>query len=225
MIGKLLHGLGWLAVHTCVATVIAAAILGVYFSRAWKLNREKLVQMLAVAQGVDLAAVGQQARPDQEEPSTEQVSYRQILEARAEKTRNLELREQSLSAAVAQAQVQQHKLAEEEKQLRGLHDGFQSDLLAMEKSATASGREDARRTLEAIKAKQAKLLLAQMLDQKEIDDVVVLLSGMTEGKRAKIIAEFKTPAEVDQIGEVLRRIRQGAPTVNKAENTEKKLER
>ena len=64
-----------------------------------------------------------------------------------------------------------------------------------------------------------------MLDQKEIDDVVVLLSGMTEGKRAKIIAEFKTPAEVDQIGEVLRRIRQGAPAVNKAENTEKKLKR
>ena len=63
MIGKLLHGLGWLAVQTCVATVIAAAILGVYFSRAWKLNREKLVQMLAVAQGVDLAAVGQQAGP------------------------------------------------------------------------------------------------------------------------------------------------------------------
>ena len=55
-----------------------------------------------------------------------------------------------------------------------------------------------------------------MLDQKEVDDVVALLSGMTEGKRAKIIAEFKTPAEIDEIGDVLRRIRQGAPAANVA---------
>ena len=75
MIGKLLGALSALLVYFCVATVIAAAILAVYFSRAWHLNREKLIQMLAVAQGVDLAALGQKAREDQEEPSTEQVSY------------------------------------------------------------------------------------------------------------------------------------------------------
>ena len=104
-----------------------------------------------------------------------------------------------------------------------MREGFQGDLASLEKGAVASGRDDARRTLEALKPKQAKVLLAQMLDQKELDDVVTLLSGMTEGKRAKIIAEFKTQAEIDEIGEVLRRIRQGAPAANVAESNEKKM--
>ena len=68
----------------------------------------------------------------------------------------------------------------------------------MEKGAAATGREDARRTLETLKPKQAKELIAQMLEGKEIDEVVMLLAGMPEGKRAKIIAEFKTPAETEQ---------------------------
>ncbi len=223
MIGKLLRALGALLVYFCVATVIAAVILAAYFSHAWQLNREKLIQMLAIAQGVDLAAIGQKSREDQEEPSTEQVSYRQILEERAVKTRNLELREQSLHGAVAMAQAQARTLAEEKKRLLALREGFQGDLASLEKGAVANGRDDARRTLEALKPKQAKVLLAQMLDQKELDDVVTLLSGMTEGKRAKIIAEFKTQAEVDEIGDVLRRIRQGAPAANVAESNEKKM--
>ena len=209
--------------YFCVATVIAAAILAAYFSRAWKLNREKLVQMLAVAQGVDLAAVGQQARPDQEEPSRSRFPTARSWRQRAVKTRNLELREQSLHGAVATAVAQQHTLAEEKKRLQGLREGFEHDLLSLKTGAAAEGREDARHTLEALKPKQAKVLLVQMLDQKEVDDVVALLSGMTEGKRAKIMAEFKTSAEVDEIGDVLRRIRQGAPAANVPENTEKKM--
>ncbi len=97
-------------------------------------------------------------------------------------------------------------------------------MLATTRSAVANGREDVRRTLEAIKPKQAKVLLAQMLDQKELDEVVALLDGMTENKRAKIIAEFKTPAEVEQLGEVLRRIRQGAPAATVAEKIGKSME-
>jgi flagellar motility protein MotE (MotC chaperone) len=223
MIGKVLHALGALLLYFCVATVIAGLILTVYFSRAWQLNREKLIQMLAIAQGVDLAALGPKSREDHEEPSSEQVSYRQVLEERAVKTRDLELREQSLHGAVAAAQAQARTLADEKKRLQGLREGFQRELLALEQGAGADGRRDARLTLEALKPKQAKVLLRQMLDQKEVDDVVALLSGMAEGKRAKIIAEFKTDSEAEEIGDVLRRIRQGAPAANIPENTEKKL--
>ena len=62
-----------------------------------------------------------------------------------------------------------------------------------------------------------------MLAQKELDEVVALLDGMTENKRAKIIAEFKADTEAEQIGEVLRRIRQGAPAATVAEKIEKKI--
>jgi hypothetical protein len=224
MIARLLSLFTTLVASLSVATVIAAGILGAYYTRAWQLNREKLLVMLAVAQGAELEALVQGSRAGTEEASTEQPSYAQILEARAAKTRNLELREQALRSGLQQLQTEERKLAEGRKQLQQLRESFQGELLAMEKGATATGREDARRTLETIKPKQAKELVAHMLEGKEIDEVVLLLAGMPEGKRAKIIAEFKTPAEIDEVGEVLRRIRQGLPAAGMADNTQRQLE-
>jgi hypothetical protein len=56
-----------------------------------------------------------------------------------------------------------------------------------------------------------------------MDEAVVLLAGMTESRRAKIAAEFKSPNEVEQLGELLRRIRQGTPLAGMAESTEKQM--
>ncbi len=139
------------------------------------------------------------------------------------KTRNLELREQSLRSALERVGSERRKLAEEKTRLAKLHEGFKSDLAALEKARSASGREDARHTLEAIKPKQAKELLVQMLEHNEMDEVAVLLEGMTESKRAKIIAEFKSPGEVDTLGEVLRRIRLGEPAARVAKTAEQKM--
>jgi len=224
MIARLLSLLTTLVASVSVATVIAAGILGTYYTRAWQLDREKLLVMLAVAQGADLEALVRDGRAATEAPSTEQPSYEQILEARAAKTRNLELREQALRSGLAQLQTEERKLAEGRKQFQQLRESFQGELAAVEKGATAAGREDARRTLETLKPKQAKELVAQMLESKELDDVVLLLEGMAEAKRAKIIAEFKTPSELDQVGEVLRRIRQGLPAAGVADNTQRQLE-
>jgi hypothetical protein len=224
MIARSLHVLGTIVACICVATVIAAAILGIYYTRTWQLDREKLVRMLAVAEGADLEAIVEAARGQKEAPSTEQPSYEQILEARAAKTRNLELREQALRSGLAQFQTAQRKLADDRKQFQQLRESFQGELLAMEKGAVATGREEARRTLETLKPKQAKELVVQMIERKELDEVVVLLAGMTETKRGKIIAEFKTPEDLQQVGEVLRRIRQGLPNTGVAENTQRQLQ-
>jgi flagellar motility protein MotE (MotC chaperone) len=224
MIGKLLRGLISLVIYLCVATVLAEGILLVWYARAWQVDRDRLVRMFAAAQGVDLETVKEQAAAERPEPSTEQPSYDQVLEARAVKARNLELREQALRGSLGQLQSEQRKLADEKKRVQQLREGFQNELLAMQKGATATGREDVRRTLETLKPKQAKELLALMLKKKELDEVVTLMSGMTDAKRAKIIAEFKAPEEAEQLSEVLRRIREGLPNAAMAENTQKQLE-
>jgi hypothetical protein len=51
-----------------------------------------------------------------------------------------------------------------------------------------------------------------------------MLMSMTDSKRAKIIAEFKTPAEMDQIGEVLNRIRQGQPAAGAVGDAGRKIQ-
>jgi hypothetical protein len=224
MIARVLQILTTVVVYSCLATVIAAGILATYYTRTWQLNRTKLVEMLAIAEGADLEAIVDAARAPRENPSTEQPSYQEILETRAAKTRNLELREQALRSSLQQLQSEQRKLSDERKQFQQLRESFQGELLAMEKGAVAAGRDEARRTLETLKPKQAKELFARMLQGKELDEAVLILSAMPEAKRAKIIAEFKAPEEVEQIGELLRRLRQGLPTSNMAENTQRQLE-
>ena len=146
MIGKLLRGLSWLLVYTCLATVISEFLLTAYFGRAWGLDRTKLVQMLAIAQGVDLAALREQAHGNREEPSSEQASYSQVLEARAMKSRNLELREQALRSGMLLVQSEQRQLVEAKKQFQTVQEKFAHEVAALEKGAVAAGRDDARRT-------------------------------------------------------------------------------
>ena len=94
----------------------------------------------------------------------------------------------------------------------------------MREGSVASGKDEVRNTLENLKPKQAKALILEMLNKKEIDDVVTLLSPMPDAKRAKIFGEFKTDEEMEQLSEVLRRIRIGSPTANVPENTRQQLE-
>lgn len=211
MIGRLLHTLVIAIACLSVGTVLSAAGMGSYLAVKWDLNREKLVKILAVAQGVDLAAAKAQPAPAQPEDSPEQGSYDQMLEARAAKFRNLELREQALRGGVEQLRRDEARVIEEKAITAKARQSLEAQLADIEKQATEAGWEQNRNSLQAIKPKQAKELLLQMLARKEMDDVVALLAPMNDSKRAKIIAEFKTPEEIEKIGEVLRIIRHGEP--------------
>ncbi len=108
--------------------------------------------------------------------------------------------------------------------MQSVRDDLQATLERLSAGASAAGAENVLQTLQTLKPKQAKELLAQRLDKGDIDVVVKLLANMSDGKRAKIIAEFKNKTEMEQIGEVLDRIRQGQPTTEMVEETEKKLQ-
>ena len=54
MIAKLLGGMFNLAVYFSAATMIATIIMLCHFWSAWNMDRGRLVQMLAIAQGLDL---------------------------------------------------------------------------------------------------------------------------------------------------------------------------
>jgi hypothetical protein len=105
-----------------------------------------------------------------------------------------------------------------------VYDNFDAKLAALNGDAMSAGVDEVRRTLETVKPKQAKQFIVEMLDRKEIDDVVTLLSGMADAKRAKIIGEFKTPGDLDKISEVLRRIREGEPSSSLSDTARKQLD-
>ncbi len=223
MIGRLLQAVARIFVYTCVATVLALAILLGYAAARWDLDRDKLVRMLAVAYSIDLEAMRSQVTEKELPPTSEQVSYDQILAARAVQAQHLALRELALQQALGQLQFETQQLAERAEKYRKLKETFETELAALQAQSQSSGIEDNLAKLEALKPDQAKQLLVEMLEKNEIDDVVILLKGMSASKAARIIGEFKTPEEIEQIAEVLRRIRQGEPAAGLAASTAEQL--
>ena len=224
MIKRLLGAVGTMFVYACVGTIISQAIILTYLISTWKIDNQRWLSVMAAAQGIQPAEGAVTQTKGAEEKAAEQPSLDQILETRALKYRNLELREQELKNSLFQFQLEQTKLADDKKSYKQLRDEFDAQLLSMREGSVASGKDEVRNTLENLKPKQAKALILEMLNKKEIDDVVTLLSPMPDAKRAKIFGEFKTDEEMENLSEVLRRIRVGSPTANVPENTRKQLE-
>ncbi|OHB84492.1 MAG: hypothetical protein A2V98_19070 [Planctomycetes bacterium RBG_16_64_12] len=201
----------------CVATLLAQGIIVGSLWMRWQLDGEKILQMLAIAQGVDLFAAEREALDDREEVPPEEPSYQDWIERRATMFRDLELRDLAMENALAQLSVEQGQLAEDRKALRQVQEAFEAQLAASKQEAQTEGMQTLGGILESLKPKQAKEQIIQMLASEEIDKVVILLSAMTESKRAKILAEFKTPEEVEKVGEILRRITEGEPVSSVAD--------
>jgi len=223
MIGKLLGMLVSLVAATCVATVIAAAVLIAFYAHSWKVDRERFVQAMAILQGKNPESL-LPPPPPKKEHDAEQPAYEQFLTVQGLKARDLEQREMTMRANIRQFQEELDKIAAERKRVQSVRDDLQAKLDELSTGESAKGTDNVLQTLQTLKPKQAKELLSQRLEKGDIDVVVKLLSGMTDNKRAKIIAEFKTATEMEQIGEVLNRIRQGQPAAEMLDDTGKKLQ-
>jgi len=223
MIGKVLGMLVSLLNAVCVATDIAAAVLIVFYAQSWKVNRARLVQAVAILQGKSPESLVPPPPPKRESDS-EQPSFEQFLAAQGLKARDLEQRELTVGRNISEFQLELGKIVEEKKRVQSVRDDLQVKLDEMNTGAVAAGTENVLQTLQTLKPKQAKELISQRLEKGDLDVVVKLLAEMSDGKRAKIIAEFKTATEMEQIGEVLDRIRQGQPTKGMIDDTGKKLQ-
>ena len=221
--GKLLGALISLIGAVCVATVIAAVVLWMYYSKAWNVNHEHMVQALAILQGKSPESLIPPP-PVKKDKEGEQPAYDQILEARAMKARDLELREQAVRTNLQQLQSELNKIADEKNRVKLVSEEFQSKLNALQKSSTSTGMAINLVTLQTLKPKEAKTQITQMLEKGEMDDVVRILSDMSDNKRAKLISEFKTSGEAEQIGEILRRIRQGQPMAAASEEAARNIQ-
>lgn len=223
MISRLLGTLGSLLLYFALATTIAEAIIFAYCWSKWRLDRNKLMQIAAVAQGVDLVGLKAEAQPTPEEASGEQPSYQQVVQARALKLRNIELREQSLKNGVEQLRAEQQSLSDDKIRYQKQRQEYESQLAALTKESESTGVEQTRGILAKLAPKQAKELLLGMLKKNEMPAVVMLLQDMSDSSRAKILKEFKTPEETEKLDDVLRQIRQGMPQAAVAQKAQDKL--
>lgn len=219
---RVLGALGSLLAWFCVATVIAQCVMLFLASHKFHLDRARWMQVVAAAYGID-APPPQAGAAAKASDGAESPSYDDVIERRALKSRNIELRQQALREGLDQLRTDQKKLAEESLRIKRIRDSFETELASVRNEAASAGIDDVRRSLETIKPKQAKEQILKMLAEKKLDQVVLILAAMPDGKRAKIFGEFKTADEADKLSAILRRIREGVPPVEKVEKTRENL--
>ena len=165
MIGRLISFVGGALLYFSLATLIAEAVMAGYVWSKWNLDRDKIAQLVAVARGLEPVAPPPAApAPPRDEAAAEQVAFNQVMELRAMKDKNIELREQALADAVGKLRVDQQKLADDDKRYRLDRADYESKLAAAAKGAKTTGQEEVRRILLAIKPKQAKEFLQRVQD-------------------------------------------------------------
>ena len=134
MIGKLLGMLVSLIAAVCVATVISAAVLLVFYARSWKVDRERFVQAVGILQGKSPESF-LPPPPPKKEVDSEQLSYDQFLAVQGLKARDLEQREMTVQANLAQFRKELDNIVAEEKRVQAVRDDLQAELEKLSASA------------------------------------------------------------------------------------------
>jgi hypothetical protein len=221
MVGRALSACGPLVAYLCVATVLAEVILLGYLWSKGRLNEEIMLRVVAAANGIERPQANR--KPNEEEDV--QVSLDDVARARAMRSRDFELREQSLGSNVAVVKAEYDKLIDEKNRYERIKAAFRSQLEELQEGVLANNRETARLILESVKPKQAKEQILRMVKDGDINDVVSLLAQMPTTKRAKILGEFKTDDEEATLAEILKLIREGVPESDLIEDTINQLDR
>jgi hypothetical protein len=223
MIGRLIGATGTLLAAICVATVAAQAILLGYLWSRGKLTERTVTRAIAAANGAELGGLSDGAARSNEPADAEQPSLDDLARARAVHSRDIELREQALGDNLAMVKSEYAKLIDEKDRYERIKAAFRAQLDTLREGTLANNRETARQILETIRPKQAKDQILRMVKDGQLSDVVLILSQMPSGRRAKVIQEFKTDAEAETLAEILKLVREGVPETSLIDDTEQKL--
>lgn len=222
---KLFGALSAAFVYFCIGQTLALFVLVGALVAKGLVTHDKLEQIAAVMQGVDLREVTESIDEARAKAKLPQPSLQDVAAARALKSRDLELREQELRNQLNLIRQEQSKLTSEADRYQKVQTDFEVRLKNLREGVIATNLENARIILENMKPKQAKEQIQRMLTDGEMKQAVSLMSAMPVEKRAKIVTEFKTDKESEELAEMLRLIRAGEPEVTLIDETQKNLSR
>src|SRR5688572_28316374 len=210
-----LRWLGTLIVAVSIGTTVTLVVLLAMLWWKGVLADERVVAMLAALQGIKAAPpieTTNVVNTDAEQPSPSQ-----IREARLRVSLDLDLRESAIDKSLADLRTLERALQTESSRLDGCKKSFDKRLSDLQSAATDTALLEVQRTLEAIQPKQAKEQILLMLKEPAttsddpMQDIVTIFKAMPLDKRRKILAEFKTTEEVEQLADILQQIRLGEP--------------
>ncbi|REJ65523.1 MAG: hypothetical protein DWQ31_17795 [Planctomycetota bacterium] len=214
---------GTLFAYLCVGTVLAQTVLlGLAVSQG-TINRNKFVDMLAVAYDIEIDEDALAAEQDEAARDREEISLDQVLRARAERSRDIELREGFLQKSKTELSLLEDDLMSKRQFFDRHVNTLKEELEARKQQAIDEAMLEVANILQTAKPKLAKSQLLLMWTDGEEDRVVNLITAMPERARKKIVAEFRTEDDEKTLAQILARIAEGGTIVNLIEENEDKL--
>ncbi len=210
MIEKLMRGLGIVVLYGSASLLLAAVMMCGYLWYAWGMNQEKLMKMLAVAQGFDVRQMEEEIK-DTMLVEQMSVTRAEVLRERAMQDRNAELQGKAATEILSQIESESSRIALMKKEIEEKQAAFDAQRKKLQEEAESRGITDLTNFLETADAELAKFYISDMIEKAEYSRVIWVLRGMQPKKRTNIINEFADDTSKADMAKVLRRIGNGEP--------------
>ena len=210
MIEKLMRGLGIVVLYGSASLLLAMAMMAAYLWYAWDLNRDKLMKMVAVAQGFDVFQMQEDIKNEMLDMQMN-ITRDDIIRERAANDRNTELQGKAATEILSQIENESARISQMKKEIEDKQAAFEALQKKLKEEAESKGIADLTTYLEMADAELAKFYVSDMIEKGEYNRVIWVLRGMEPKKLKGIINVFETDTEKADMAKVLRRIGNGEP--------------
>ncbi|MGL4943398.1 MAG: hypothetical protein ACRC46_09435 [Thermoguttaceae bacterium] len=202
---------GTMMLYAGATMFLAQLVFLTYITYAWGINKQRLYNIMAVAQGIDITQTEEKLRASVSDKIAE-IHYDDVLSRRAERIRQDEFLATNMQLTAEQVGGQERIIEGKYKTLIDRIAAFEKRLTDVEKKAKDAGITEEIAIFDALKPDAAKdAIMAIIRDERDVDRAVIITKGMDITKRAKMLGAMQTEDEKKELVNLLQLIGDGVP--------------
>ena len=208
----------------CTATVITALGSYGYLRKSGKLDDEKMFRIVAILHDVNLEKIAEENSEGAPDVPPEESSFDLRQEKMQMTTLSLQAKRDDLSRLLEDFDSQFKQLSTASARYQSYKTEVEQFLNKIKEEALDEGLVSVRNQIQnMIPKKQAKPLLIKMLKEEDrVQQVILILNGMSSKKRTDIIKTFE-PEDLDILADLYKHMLDGDPVKPFVENQLKEL--
>ena len=212
--------------YISTATIITIAVGLGYMRSTEMLDDEKMFRMVSLLHDVDLEQIAEKHRTGEDDIPLEESSYDQKIELGQVATLHIQAKQDDLEKQLNIFESEFKKVSGIMARYNTLTEEVDQYLRQREELAKESGLVAVRNQIENLNAKkQAKPLLIQWINERRIDEVILLLNGLRDRSRREIIKTFDRPEDVEMLKIIYEQMLAGHPEKTFIEGKLQELEK
>ena len=198
--------------YLCVATVITLVAGYGYLRQTQVLDDQRMFRIVSMLHGIDLDEVAEEYENSNEEVPPEEPSFDQQQQQLQVASLHLQAKQDEVEKEIDEFDSRFKRLGIRMGRFNKLHDEVETFLKQRREDALESGIMAVRsQTKKLDPKKQAKPLLIKRIKAGEMDDVILILNGMSPKDRDAILRTFTSEEELNMLYDLHQQMLAGDP--------------